>query len=155
MKLTDQNAPQYDRRQVAQTYGRIGYIAGFETLGDHAINISTREPDALLPHHLGCIVFSSPTQWEKVGRSCEDHTCAPVGTGPWKFRSIVPRQRLELVKNAGYWDPARIPTTDRLVLLPIPDASNRVATLLSGQWPGSRRPRPTPCRPCGPPTCRS
>ena len=45
----------------------------------------------------------------------------------------MPRQRLEMVKNAAYWDRARIPQTDRLVLLPIPDASTRVAALLSGQ----------------------
>ncbi len=133
VKLTDQNAPQYDRRQVAQTYGRMGYIAGFEKLGDHAISISTTEPDALLPYYFGRIFFSSPTQWEKVGRSWENHARAPVGTGPWKFGSIVPRQRLEMVKNADYWDPARVPKTDRLVLLPIPDASTRVAALLSGQ----------------------
>ncbi|WP_160123500.1 ABC transporter substrate-binding protein [Rhodovarius lipocyclicus] len=133
VKLTDQNAPQYDRRQVAQTYGRMGYIAGFEKLGEFSISISTHEPDALLPYYFGRIFFSSPTQWEKVGRSWEAFARAPSGTGPWKFASIVPRQRLEMVKNTEYWDQARVPKTDRLVLLPIPDANTRVAALLSGQ----------------------
>ncbi|MDB5412801.1 MAG: Tat (twin-arginine translocation) pathway signal sequence domain protein, partial [Rubritepida sp.] len=72
-------------------------------------------------------------QWERVGRDWEAHARAPSGTGPWKFGSIVQRQRLELVKNADYWDAARVPKTDRLVLLPIPDANTRVAALLSGQ----------------------
>ena len=45
----------------------------------------------------------------------------------------MPRQRLELVRNADYWDKARIPQTDRLLLLPIPDANTRTAALLSGQ----------------------
>jgi peptide/nickel transport system substrate-binding protein len=133
VKLTDQSAPQYDRRQVAQTYGRMGLIAGFEKLGEHVISITTREPDALVPYYFGRIFFSSPTQWEKVGRSWEAFALAPSGTGPWKFGSIVQRQRLELVKNTDYWDADRVPKTDRLVLLPIPDASTRVAALLSGQ----------------------
>lgn len=132
-KLTDQSAPHYDRRQVAQTYGRMGLIAGFEKLGEHAISITTREPDALVPYYFGRIFFSSPAQWEKVGRSWEAFARAPSGTGPWKFGAIVPRQRLELVKNTDYWDADRVPKTDRLVLLPIPDSSTRVAALLSGQ----------------------
>jgi ABC-type transport system substrate-binding protein len=45
----------------------------------------------------------------------------------------VPRERVELVRNPNYWDPKRIPKSDRLVLLPMPDANTRVAALLSGQ----------------------
>ncbi len=45
----------------------------------------------------------------------------------------MPRERLELVANRDYWDPARRPHTDRLVFLPVPDASSRTAALLSGQ----------------------
>ncbi|MDB5411789.1 MAG: transporter substrate-binding protein, partial [Rubritepida sp.] len=102
VKLTDQTAPQYDRRQVAQTYGRMGLVAGFEKIDDLTISISTREPDALVPYYFGRIFFSSPAQWERVGRDWEAHARAPSGTGPWKFGSIVQRQRLELVKNADY-----------------------------------------------------
>jgi ABC-type transport system substrate-binding protein len=38
-----------------------------------------------------------------------------------------------MVRNPNYWDPKRIPKSDRLVLLPMPDANTRVAALLSGQ----------------------
>ena len=78
-------------------------------------------------------MLSSPAQWEKVGRSWDAFARNPSGTGPWKFDRLVPRQRLELVRNADYWDTARVPKTDRLMLLPIPDANTRVAALLSGQ----------------------
>ena len=37
-------------------------------------------------------------------------------------------RRLELLKNAGYWDQGRIPKHDRLVLLPMPEASTRAWT---------------------------
>ncbi len=57
----------------------------------------------------------------------------PSGTGPYKFDSVVPHERLELVKNDKYWNPERIPKHDRLVLLPMPEAATRAAALLSGQ----------------------
>ncbi len=57
----------------------------------------------------------------------------PSGTGPYKFDRFVPHQRLELVPNTEYWDKARIPKQDRLVLIPMPEASTRTAALLTGQ----------------------
>jgi len=46
---------------------------------------------------------------------------------------VVPHERLELVKNPDYWDHGRVPKHDRLVLLPMPEASTRAAALLAGQ----------------------
>jgi peptide/nickel transport system substrate-binding protein len=45
----------------------------------------------------------------------------------------VPRERLELVKNADYWNPARVPKHDRMVLIPMPEATTRAAALIAGQ----------------------
>lgn len=132
-KLMDPQAPHYDSRQAAQTYGRMNLMAGAEKLDDLAVVLRTKVPDALLPWYFARIMMSSPAQWEKVGRSWEAYARAPSGLGPWKFDRLVPRQRLELLKNTDYWNPARVPKTDRLMLLPIPDANTRVAALLSGQ----------------------
>jgi len=132
-KLMDPQAPQYDTRQVAQTYGRMNTLASVEKLDEFTVVIASKVPDSMVPYYFGRIMMSSPAQWEKVGRSWEAFGRAPSGTGPWKFDKLVPRQRLELVRNADYWDRARIPKTDRLVLLPIPDANTRTAALLSGQ----------------------
>jgi ABC-type transport system substrate-binding protein len=38
-----------------------------------------------------------------------------------------------MVPNTEYWDKARIPKQDRLVLIPMPEALTRTAALLSGQ----------------------
>ncbi len=46
---------------------------------------------------------------------------------------MVAHERLELVPNKDYWDEGHIPKQDRLVLLPMPEASTRTAALLSGQ----------------------
>jgi peptide/nickel transport system substrate-binding protein len=45
----------------------------------------------------------------------------------------VPHQRLELVPNTEYWNKARIPKQDRLVLIPMLEASTRTAALLTGE----------------------
>jgi ABC-type transport system substrate-binding protein len=132
-KLMDPAAPQYDPRQVAQTFGRMNALARAERIDALTVAIVTKEPDALVPWYFARIFFSSPAQWERVGRSWDAFARSPSGTGPWRFDRIVPRQRLELVRNPDYWDRDRVPKTGRLVLLPIPDANTRVAALLSGQ----------------------
>ena len=55
---------------------------------------------------------------------------------------FTPRERLELVKNDGYWDKARVPKVDKMVLLPMPEANARTAALLSGQVDWVEAPAP-------------
>ena len=52
------------------------------------------------------------------------------------------RERVEYVKNANYWDAKRKPKIDRVVLLPMPEASARTAALLSGQVDWIEAPAP-------------
>ena len=132
-KLLNNASPQYDPRQAAQGRGRIPSVKGYRALDDRTLEIVTSEPDALLPYQITFILMSSPAQWEKAGRSWDRFVQSPSGTGPWKVEKYLPRERAELVRNPGYWDPKRIPKSDRLLLLPVPDGSARVAALLSGQ----------------------
>src|SRR5260370_27102873 len=46
---------------------------------------------------------------------------------------MTAHERMELVPNNDYWDKARVPKQDRLVLLPRPEAATRTAALLSDQ----------------------
>ena len=43
------------------------------------------------------------------------------------------RERAVLVRNENYWDEKRKPKLDKLILRPMPEASTRVAAILSGQ----------------------
>ena len=132
-KLLNSASPQYDAKQAAQGRGRIPTVKAYRAIDERTLEITTSEPDALLPYQITFITMSSPAQWEKVGRSWDKFVQAPSGTGPWKVERYLPRERAELVRNPDYWDKRRVPKADRLILLPVPDPSSRVSALLSGQ----------------------
>ena len=60
-----------------------------------------------------------------------DVSTKPVGTGPFKFVSWSPGDRLELVKNPDYFE-AGLPKLDGVTLRIIPEAAARIAALESG-----------------------
>ncbi len=112
---------------------RIPAVATYRAIDKLTLEITTKAPDATLPYQIAWIMMSSPAQWEKVGKSWEALARTPSGTGPWKLDKFVPRERAEMIPNKDYWDKARVPKLDRLVLLPLPEANSRVAALRSGQ----------------------
>jgi peptide/nickel transport system substrate-binding protein len=87
-------------------------------------------------------MMSSPAQWEKLGKDWNAFSKTPSGTGPWKLTNFVPQTRAELVPNKDYWDKARVPKLDKIILLPIPEAATRTAALRSGQVDWIEAPSP-------------
>jgi peptide/nickel transport system substrate-binding protein len=132
-KVLADKSPQFDAKQSAQVRPRIPSIASYRKVDDYTVEIVTKNVDALFPYQLPWFLISSPAQWEKVGNDWSKFATLASGTGPFKLDKLVPRERAELVKNASYWDKARMAKTDRVVLLPIPDAMTRANALLSGQ----------------------
>ena len=132
-KLLTSSAPQFDPKQAAQIRGRITSLKKWEKIDAMTVALTTGQPDSFFPYSLTFVLFSSPAQFEKLGRDWLRFAAAPSGTGPWKLDKLVPRQSAEMVPNASYWDVARRPKIDRLMLLPVPETSTRTAALLSGQ----------------------
>lgn len=132
-KVLNDKSPQFDAKQSAQVRPRIPSIVSYRKVNDNTVEITTKEVDALFPYQLPWFLISSPAQWEKVGRDWNKFASQASGTGPFKLDKLVPRERAELVKNAGYWDKSRLAQTDRVILLPIPDALTRANALLNGQ----------------------
>jgi peptide/nickel transport system substrate-binding protein len=132
-KLLNDKAPQFDARQAAQGRTRIPSIASYRAVDAATLEIVTKEADAFLPFQLAWIPMSSPAHWEKMGRDWNAYAKMPSGTGPWKLTAWTPRERAELVPNPDYWDKARVPKLDKLILVPLPEANSRVAALRSGQ----------------------
>jgi peptide/nickel transport system substrate-binding protein len=141
-KLLKSDAPQFDPRQAAQGRSRIPSVGSYKAIDKYTVEISTKVPDATLPYQIAWVMMSSPAQWEKLGKSWDAFAKTPSGTGPWKLAVFVPRERAELVPFADYWDKARVPKLERLVLLPLPEPNARVAALRSGQVDWIEAPSP-------------
>ena len=67
---------------------------------------------------------------ERAKQAWAAFATAPSGSGPFRVTGFVPRERLELARNTAYWDERRSPRIDKVVLLPLPEANSRTASLL-------------------------
>jgi peptide/nickel transport system substrate-binding protein len=132
-KVLNDKSPQFDAKQAAQVKPRIPSIASYRKVDDSTVEITTKDVDALFPYQLPWFLIGSPAQWEKLGKDWNKVASQPSGTGPFRLDKLVPRERADLVKNAAYWDKTRLAKTDRIVLIPIPDAVTRTNALLNGQ----------------------
>ena len=132
-KVLSDKTPQFDAKQSAQVRPRIPSIASYRKVDDSTVEITTKTVDALFPYQLPWFLIGSPAQWEKLGHDWAKVAMQPSGTGPFKLDKLVPRERADLVRNAAYWDKTRLAKTDRIVLVPIPDALTRANALLTGQ----------------------
>jgi ABC-type transport system substrate-binding protein len=131
-KVHDPSAPQYEPKQAALVASRIPTLEQVNKIDDYTIEILTEGPNAYVPYQVSFWFISSQEHWEKVG-SWAEYAKDPSGTGPWRFAGQTQRAKVEMVPNKNYWNPHRIPQVDRVILRPIPEASARVAALLSGQ----------------------
>ena len=132
-RVMDPESSGFNSRHVGQMGTYVAQIAQVEKIDDLTIAITTKAPNSLFPYEMAMYYMISNCAVEAVGNDYAVYSEKPSGTGPYMFSSVVPHERLELVKNPNYWNPDRIPKHDRLVLLPIPEASTRAAALLSGQ----------------------
>src|ERR1700712_533027 len=154
-KVLKQDAPQFDASQVGVTASRMPTLASAKKVDDMTVELTTKEPDSFLPINLTNLFMASPAKWQKLYEAAEGADAKAKsqaawaafakdasGTGPWKMSKFTPRERLELVKNDNYWDKARVPKTDKMLLLPMPEAKARTAALLAGQVDWIEAPAP-------------
>ncbi len=129
----DQKAPQFNVAQFAQARPYLGTFDRVEKIDDYTVAFDTKVPDSLFPYEISYLMMISPCRAKELKYDWTQYALHPSGTGPYKFDRIVAHQRLEFVPNTDYWDKARVPKQDRLVLIPMPEASTRTAALLSGE----------------------
>src|SRR3954466_1126604 len=154
-KVLKQDAPQFDPSQVGVTASRMPTLASARKIDDMTVEFKTKEPDSFLPINLTNLFMASPAKWQKfyeAASGADDKAKSQAawtafakeasGTGPWKMTKFTPRERLELSKNEAYWDKARVPKADKMILLPMPEANARTAALLSGQVDWVEAPAP-------------
>jgi ABC-type transport system substrate-binding protein len=136
------DAPWFDPRASGQVGLRIPTLAAWGADGDHTFWMETSIVDSTIPFGVTWVGITHRGAWEKAGRDWNAYLDHPVGTGPWKLRSFVVRERAVLERNADYWETARIPKCATLTLLPIPEPNTRVAALRSGQIDFAEAPPP-------------
>lgn len=158
-KVLDKDAPHFDASQVGVTASRMPTLRSARKIDDLTVELTTSEPDAFLPLNLTNLFVASPAHWQKKfdAASSANPGATPAdkaraawtafaadasGTGPFRMARFVPRERLEVVANKGYWDPKRVPKIDRVVMLPMPEANARTAALLSNQVDWIEAPAP-------------
>jgi peptide/nickel transport system substrate-binding protein len=154
-KVLKQDALHFDPSQVGITVSRMPTLVSARKIDDLTVELTTKEPDSFLPYNLTNLFMASPAKWQKLydaaqGADTKAKSQAAweafardaSGTGPWKMTGFTPRERLELAKNENYWDKARVPKVDKMLLLPMPEANARTAALLSGQVDWIEAPAP-------------
>ena len=108
----------------------IGAVTGAEVIDDHTVKLALSAPYAPLLAQLtdraGMMV--SPKAAQAAGEHFGSH---PVCAGRFKFVERVAQDRIVLERFADYWDNDNI-KLDRIVYLPIPDPTVRLANLRSG-----------------------
>jgi peptide/nickel transport system substrate-binding protein len=132
-RLINDKVPQFHPIHYARQRARTNSIERIEKVDDNTIAIYTKTPESLFPYNMAYWMVISKCALDAAGNDYKVYAKAPAGTGPYKFDKVVQHERLELVKNTEYWDQARVPKHDRMVLIPMPEATTRAAALIAGQ----------------------
>ena len=127
------DAPWFDTRANAAVALRMPTIIDWGAVGEDRFWLDTIYPDSTVPFGTVYVGITHRGAWEAAGKSWDAYLDRAVGTGPWKLETFAIRERAVLVRNPDHWEAARIPKTQRVILLPLPDANTRVAALRSGQ----------------------
>ncbi|MEL6297208.1 MAG: ABC transporter substrate-binding protein [Pseudomonadota bacterium] len=140
-KLFKEDAPHYSARQASLVNFRLPSFQSVTKIDDYTVEFQLSEEDSFFPFQICYVLMASPAQWEKT-KDWNKFGQDPSGTGPFKLDAIQARERAEMVPFKEHWDTARVPKLERLILLPLPDASARTAALLSGQVDWIEAPAP-------------
>jgi ABC-type transport system substrate-binding protein len=128
----DPKSKQSEPPAAGLTRVRVPYVKSYAKINDTTVSVTTVRPMSYFPQLMVWPLFASPQGWAKAG-SWAEFAKAPAGTGPFRLAKWESRKSAELVKNAAYWDPQRMAKLDRIILVPIPEASTRISALRSGQ----------------------
>ena len=127
--IKKKDAPHFDAYGSGQVSFRLASIIGVTRIDDYTVEFETNKPTSFVPYQICYMLIVSPAQWQKV-KDWRKFAEQPSGTGPFRVTKFVPRERLELDANKSYWDAKRRPKIDKLVLLPLPEPTTRLAAIM-------------------------
>ncbi|MEH2478681.1 peptide/nickel transport system substrate-binding protein [Nitrobacteraceae bacterium AZCC 2146] len=127
------DSPQFEVAASAISRSRVPLMGSYKKVDDSTISMTTTSAASYFPYMAVYLLFTSPTSFAKAGDWTKVATLPAAGTGPFRIIKVVPRERVELARNDGYWDASKKAKVDSVVLLPIPEVNSRLAALRSGQ----------------------
>jgi peptide/nickel transport system substrate-binding protein len=104
-------------------------IEAVEVVGPHRIRIRTKAPNPSLLIELSLILIVNKRVGGEAPTEDFNRGTAAVGTGPFRFRSYQPGNRLEMERNETYWGPRS--AWSEVVLRVMANNTTRVAGLLA------------------------
>jgi ABC-type transport system substrate-binding protein len=130
----NKDSAQFEAPASGMTRARVPLMGSYRKIGDYTVAITTKTAASYFPYMAVYILFTSPASFEKAGKDWSKVATLPAaGTGPFQITRVVPRVEADLARFDGYWDAAKKAKVDRIVLLPVPESTARVAALRSGQ----------------------
>ncbi len=132
-RIFDNKSPQYDAPSAPVVRAIVPMLDRWEKIDERRIAIHTQYPYSFFHYLLQQVLIASPRQWEKMRRSWQGFAREPSGTGPFRITRVVPGQYVEMSRNEAYWERARVPKLEKMIVYPMPEATTRMAALRSGQ----------------------
>jgi len=129
------------RGEGSDVKSHVAEIREIRKVDDHAIDIVTRGPFAILPQVIGLWRIMSKSWCEKnnsmrpsdVRKGIENHASGNTnGTGPFMLKSRQAGVRTVLAPNPAWWGKPEHNLTE-VVFTPIGNDATRVAALISGE----------------------
>lgn len=115
---------------VAPFSGFVRSIESAQAQGEDTVIVKTKAPSPNLPLDLASIHIVSKHVGETAKPEDYDSGKAMVGTGPYKFVSYTPGDRVIMTRNDGYWEGPQ--PWEKVVYRYISNPASRTAALLSG-----------------------
>ncbi len=105
-------------------------VKSVEVTAPLTVRVRTETPMPLLMDNIGPIFVVPAKTGPDAGNEEFNNGTKTIGTGPYRFVSRVPGDRVELAANPDYWGGK--PEYDRVILKFISNDAARIAALLSG-----------------------
>ncbi len=136
-RVIDKNFAYYNPTLASANSQRVAVIGSYSVVDNSTFKIVTNRPYAFLLWDMQGMLLPSPTAVKQYGKEYVQHAS---GTGPFRMTRYVDGQVMELEPNDGYWQGK--PKLDKLVLLPMPEPSARLAGLQAGDIDWAEVPPP-------------
>ncbi len=114
-------------------FQNVSAVAGEAALDRYTVSITTKKPTApLLEYLFDRIIITSKAIYDKYGAEAADRQ--PIGAGPYKFRELIPGQRLVIGKDKSHPMWKQYPRApDEIVFRLMREPEQRVTALLNNE----------------------